>query len=48
MNGESKAELHQILNRFNLNTTGLMLVLVTFAVLGVGVAVALLMVLMRL
>jgi hypothetical protein len=45
MNGERKAELRSILEGFNLNKTGLTLVLLTVAVLAVGVLVALLKIL---
>ena len=45
MNGERKAALRSILEGFNLNKTGLTLVLLTVAVLAVGVLVALLKIL---
>jgi Na+-transporting methylmalonyl-CoA/oxaloacetate decarboxylase gamma subunit len=41
MNDERKAELRSILEGFNLNKTGVTLVLLTLAVLAVGVLAAL-------
>jgi hypothetical protein len=47
MTGEQKAELRQLLSGFDLNAVGMVLVVLTLAVLGVGAMAALLMIFMR-